>query len=413
MVADENILSLALDTGAANSPLLGTLKGQEGGSQQSSCGVTAALRSTPSITTTSKVLGVHAAAHALKQQVIARANCTGVTAKFCRITNTGRDYSTGFLASLLGATQKLARYIRTMAEEVLRYTPLGSLTERSSFVTLSAYPIGRTQAETSTVLTTPKAMNPAIYGSPQGAKTPETNGKSTSCSRNLMTYDIAYAGPNNRFMIATDAGALIVHNCGYGMGAAKFKVQLKNFGVEVEFDECRRIIDTYRSTYPAIPKLWNSANNALNAILRNQSTTLGSGDILSVEGANGVMLPNGLRLKYPNLRLRQDEQTGKTELIYDTKKGKALIPTRIYGGKMVENVCQALARIIIGGQMLSVAKKYRVVLTVHDAIACIVPKEEADTAKEYIELCMRLRPSWALDLPLNCEAGYGESYRDC
>jgi DNA polymerase len=125
------------------------------------------------------------------------------------------------------------------------------------------------------------------------------------------------------------------------------------------------------------------------------------------------MLPNGLRLKYPNLRLRQDEQTGKTELIYDTKKGKALIPTRIYGGKMVENVCQALARIIIGGQMLSVAKKYRVVLTVHDAIACIVPKEEADTAKEYIELCMRLRPSWALDLPLNCEAGYGESYGDC
>lgn len=228
-----------------------------------------------------------------------------------------------------------------------------------------------------------------------------------------QTYDIAYAGANNRFMIATDAGALIVHNCGYGMGAAKFKVQLKNFGVEVELDECRRIIDTYRSTYPAIPKLWNSANNALNAILRNQSTTLGSGDILGVEGANGVMLPNGLRLKYPNLRLRQDEQTGKTELVYDTKKGKALIPTRIYGGKMVENVCQALARIIIGGQMLSVAKKYRVVLTVHDAIACIVPKEEADTAKEYIELCMRLRPSWALDLPLNCEAGYGESYGDC
>ena len=76
-------------------------------------------------------------------------------------------------------------------------------------------------------------------------------------------------------------------------------------------------------------------------------------------------------------------------------------------------MCQALARIIIGEQMLKIAKKYRVVMTVHDAIACIAPKEEAETAKEYVELCMRLRPNWALALPLDCEAGYGESYGDC
>lgn len=208
-------------------------------------------------------------------------------------------------------------------------------------------------------------------------------------------------------------GKTTILGAGYGMGAAKFQAQLKNFGVEVELDECKRIIDTYRSTYPAIPKLWNSANESLKAILNNQSTTLGREGLLNIEGTNGVRLPNGLRLKYPNLRLRQDEETGRNELVYDTKKGKALIPTRLYGGKMVENVCQALARIVIGEQMLLVAKKYRVVMTVHDAIACIVPKAEADTAKEYIELCMRLRPKWALELPLNCEAGYGESYGDC
>ena len=60
-----------------------------------------------------------------------------------------------------------------------------------------------------------------------------------------------------------------------------------------------------------------------------------------------------------------------------------------------------------------VAKKYRVVMTVHDAIACIVPEHEVDTAVEYVELCMRLRPKWATELPLNCEAGYGKSYGDC
>ena len=206
-------------------------------------------------------------------------------------------------------------------------------------------------------------------------------------------------------------GKTTILGCGYGMGAAKFQVQLKNFGVAIELDEAKRIIDTYRATYPKITELWNSAASALKAILRGQHTTLGRDGALKIEGKSGVLLPNKLYLRYPNLRIR--EENGKDELVYDTKKGKAVIPNRIYGGKVIENVCQALARIVIGEQMLMVAKKYRVVMTVHDAIACIVPTNEVKTAVEYVEMCMRLRPSWALDLPLNCEAGYGESYGDC
>lgn len=207
-------------------------------------------------------------------------------------------------------------------------------------------------------------------------------------------------------------GKTTILGAGYGMGPDKFQAQLKNFGVELDRAECKRIIDAYRRQFEAIPRLWDAATRALDAILTNQFTPLGNNDLLSVEGADGILLPNGLRLKYPNLRYVSGDK-GRDELVYDTKKGKALIPTRIYGGKIIENVCQALARIIIGDQMLIVDKKYRVVMTVHDAIACVVPKEEAETAKEYIEMCMRLRPLWALDLPLNCEAGYGESYGDC
>jgi DNA polymerase len=122
-------------------------------------------------------------------------------------------------------------------------------------------------------------------------------------------------------------------------------------------------------------------------------------------------------LKYPNLREvdkpSTEDEEASTEFMYDTKKGKATIPNRIYGGKVIENVCQALARIVIGEQMLNIAKKYRVVMTVHDAIATEVPEQQVDTAKEYVEFCMRLRPKWALELPLNCEAGYGKSYGDC
>lgn len=208
-------------------------------------------------------------------------------------------------------------------------------------------------------------------------------------------------------------GKTTILGAGYGMGAAKFKAQLKNFGVEVPLEEAQRIINTYRSTYPKITALWKAAANVLPAIISEQTTAFGRNDILKVDGKDGILLPNGLRLKYPNLRQKVDEESGKVELVYDTKKGKAIIPNRIYGGKVIENVCQALARIVIGEQMLMIAKKYRVVMTVHDAVACIAPEAEAETAKEYVEMCMRLRPSWAPELPLNCEAGYGKSYGDC
>ena len=212
-------------------------------------------------------------------------------------------------------------------------------------------------------------------------------------------------------------GKTTILGAGYGMGAAKFKAQLKNFGVEVELTEAKRIIDTYRATYPEITKLWKSAGTAINAILQNQLTTLGVGYKLQVHGKNGILLPNGLRLKYPNLRKvakpATEDEEASSEFVYDTKKGKATVPNRIYGGKVIENVCQALARIVIGEQMLNISKKYRVVMTVHDAIAVVVPEQEADMAKEHVEFCMRLRPKWALELPLNCEAGYGKSYGDC
>jgi len=206
-------------------------------------------------------------------------------------------------------------------------------------------------------------------------------------------------------------GKTTILGAGYGMGSAKFQMQLKNFGVEVSSEEAKRIIDTYRATYPKITALWKEAGTALDAILRGSAMGLGRDKVLKIEGKDGILLPNGLWLRYPNLRKRTEE--GKTELVYDTKKGKATIPNRIYGGKVIENVCQALARIVIGEQMLLIAKKYKVVMTVHDAIACIVPKAEVETAQEYVEMCMKVRPKWALELPLNCEAGHGKTYGAC
>lgn len=207
-------------------------------------------------------------------------------------------------------------------------------------------------------------------------------------------------------------GKTTILGAGYGMGAAKFKLQLKTFGVEISVAEAEHIIRTYRETYPMIPTFWQAAHNILPALANNQYAELGRDNILKIEGHKGILLPNGLYLRYPNLRqVRNDE--GRAEWTYDTRKGKATTPTRVYGGKLTENICQALARIAIGEQMLLISKKYQIVMTVHDAIACIVPEDEAERAQEFVEMCMRIRPKWAPELPLNCEAGWGRSYAEC
>ena len=207
-------------------------------------------------------------------------------------------------------------------------------------------------------------------------------------------------------------GKTTILGAGYGMGAARFRKQLKNSKVYVNEDEARIVVETYRNRYPRIPLLWKQATKALDATLENRFTTFGRDGLLVVEGEEGIVLPNRLRIRYPNLR-RHKYSEGNNELIYDTKKGRTVVPNRIYGGKCVENVCQALARIIIGEQMLLVAKKYPPALTVHDAVGCVVPEAEGKAAKAYIELCMKTRPAWAPDLPLNCEAGIGATYGDC
>jgi DNA polymerase len=202
-------------------------------------------------------------------------------------------------------------------------------------------------------------------------------------------------------------GKTTILGAGYGMGAKKFQAQLKTFGVTLELEECERIIHVYRATYPRIPQLWQQAQAALIAISRGMTSPVGEPDVLKV--GDGITLPNTLRIRYPNLRPHRDEK-GKMELVYDTKKGRAVIPTRIYGGKTVENICQALARIVIANQMLMIARRYKVAMTVHDSVVAVAPQEEADEARSYVEQCMRIRPKWATALPLNCESKMGPSY---
>jgi DNA polymerase len=201
-------------------------------------------------------------------------------------------------------------------------------------------------------------------------------------------------------------GKTTILGAGYGMGALKFQAQLKTFGVSLPEEECQRIIAVYRETYPHIPKLWKEAQKSLEAFIQGRSASIGTQpQALYVDatgdGGVGFRLPSGLFLRYPGL-----ERNSDGEFSYATRAGH----TKIYGGKVVENFTQAIARCAVGEQMLKISKKYKVALTVHDSVVCVAPKEEINEAVAYVEECMKWRPTWAQTLPLSCEVGYGKNY---
>lgn len=225
----------------------------------------------------------------------------------------------------------------------------------------------------------------------------------------IMASDIYGVAVNDVTDDQRFVGKTTILGAGYGMGGIKFQAQLKTMGVDMPLEECMRIISVYRNRYEMIPALWKQGQQAIMAMIGQRTTPLGRDGVVVVN-LMGIRLPNGLYLKYPNLRSWENPETLRTEYVYDQKKGRATMRTRIYGGKVIENACQALARIVIGEQMLMIARRQKVVMTVHDAVGSIVPNDQAEEGRKFVEACMRIQPKWAAGLPLNCESKMGASY---
>ena len=213
---------------------------------------------------------------------------------------------------------------------------------------------------------------------------------------------ISKKDPVERFV-----GKTCILGLGYGTGALKLRHTLKTQppGADITEEEAKRYVTVYRTENSKIPDLWAECDRALNAMMKGakKSFSLGFGEALWIT-PDGIELPNHLHIRYANLRL---DENGK--MIYDSRKG----PVNIWGGSMVENVVQALARIIVGEQMLKLRETYRPVLTVHDAAVMIVPKAEVTEAVDFITKVMSTAPDWCADLPVACEAKWGESYGEC
>ena len=206
--------------------------------------------------------------------------------------------------------------------------------------------------------------------------------------------------PTERFV-----GKTAVLGLGYGMGATKFQATLEAgaMGPPMKFTatEAQNVVNTYRSTYSGVQLLWQKLElklaNTINPAYEEEWHGLVFKD-------KKIYLPNGLALHYNDLRYEFGQLT------YDS--GRAIEKT--WGGRITENVVQALSRIIVTDSMLHIEKDTtldaQVVLTVHDEIVLISQANNPDATMDKLIAHMCTPPSWAEDIPLDAEGGYDVSY---
>ena len=213
-------------------------------------------------------------------------------------------------------------------------------------------------------------------------------------------------------------GKTCILGLGYGMGWEKFKATLKigQGGISVVFDDqqAQDTVNVYRTKYDKIALLWKAGQKALERMAQGFETELGVGISLRCT-PEGIHLPNGTMIRYPNLRFDAAEK----QYLYDGRYG----PVKIYGGKVIENVVQALARIVVFDQMAKIdqqlrkldrshGRRFKVVLTVHDEVVAVVPEGYAQQTLNVMVNIMSTPPSWAASLPVACEGDIGDSYGD-
>lgn len=218
-------------------------------------------------------------------------------------------------------------------------------------------------------------------------------------------------------------GKTSILGLGYGMGWEKFlhTLAIGQGGVSliIEPEEAKRIVKAYRNKYSRIPALWNVGGHILQQMVNNNHGEFKHGIMY---GPDGFVLPNGLPLKYHGLH-----QTPEGfEYVNDARRFREMVKarvlgtqmsaanwTKIYGGKVIENITQALARIVVTEQLLRISERYKVVLQVHDEIVIVCKASEAAEAKRFMIKVMSTPPVWAPDLPVACEANSGATYGDC
>lgn len=179
--------------------------------------------------------------------------------------------------------------------------------------------------------------------------------------------------------------------------------------------EMMSLVRKWRSANPAIVDMWKEIDEASKEAVRYQRPVSCTCRNIIFD-CNGefmtIQLPSGRKLFYYGPKFK------------DKKIGHSTMPTRVlcyqgvvqetkqwgeidtYGGKLTENIVQAISRDLLGNSMLNLeANDYHPVCHIHDEVLCEVPEENAQAYYEEMASIMGTPPEWASDLPLRAD-GY-------
>lgn len=212
-------------------------------------------------------------------------------------------------------------------------------------------------------------------------------------------------------------GKTAVLGLGFGMAWRKFQLQIKiqsenilKRRISLQDAEAGKIVTTYRTLFKEIPDTWWWLANML-PLLAYGGAPVQRGPLIFEKGR--IILPSisgaigeGLSLKYHNLR----QEDGEWVYTYG-KQTK-----RLFGGKQMENIAQALDRILVLGAAVRLQKRLAgiggLALQSHDENVYIVPDRAVETVATILLQEMERRPPWGLDIPLKAEVQIGQNYRD-
>lgn len=193
---------------------------------------------------------------------------------------------------------------------------------------------------------------------------------------------------------------------GFGAGAPTFRKVAKLMGgLDLSEAESLEVVTAWRDTYHDIVKGWKSFQNSLPSIQQGIETAIDPWGLCVTE-KHAVRLPSGRKIYYPGLTKESDN--GKTEWWYGSGRSRA----RIYAGKGVENLVQALARDVIAEHGLTMFKRtgYRPSLAVHDELVYVVPETIAHDVLDELQGVMRKGVSWWPELITWSEGDLGDTY---
>ena len=238
-----------------------------------------------------------------------------------------------------------------------------------------------------------------------------------------------YGHPINKkdHPLERQVGKVEVLGLGYGMGWKTFQATMAGgpMGMDPIFfpdSFCKQVKSAYDRDNPMIKHMWNFLSNVVIPAMCDPLCDMEVGRHGCVKARyQKLILPSGRELQYPDLHCHMLEHARGVDYVYRYDDGtrdryKNVVWKKLYGGLLLENIIQAIARDVIAGHLLQIEDYLCetgngwVIGSVHDEILSMVLETKAETAYDQMGVIMATPPHWCFDLPLASEGGWDTVY---